>query len=54
MEQLEQIFSEIWVVWLILLFASLIAYAYWPKNKARFAADALIPLRDEDELHEER
>lgn len=52
MEELTLLFSKIWVVWLTFVFLAVLAYAYWPKNKDRFAADAMIPLNDDD-MHEE-
>jgi len=54
MEDLQAIFSKIWVVWLMFIFLVVVGYAYWPKNKSRFANDAMIPLRDDDDRHEER
>ena len=32
-----------------LLFLLIVAYALWPKNKARFQAAAQIPLKDDQE-----
>ncbi len=51
---IHDLFNKIWVVWLVVVFAALVVYAYWPKNKARFNDDAMIPLREDKERHEER
>ncbi|MDZ3836292.1 MAG: cbb3-type cytochrome c oxidase subunit 3 [Rhodospirillales bacterium] len=37
-----------WVVWLIILFAAVVFFAYRPKNKKRFEDAARIPLRDDE------
>jgi cbb3-type cytochrome oxidase subunit 3 len=29
-------------------FAAIVAWAYWPKHRARFEADGRIPLRDDE------
>jgi cbb3-type cytochrome oxidase subunit 3 len=38
--------APIIMVALIVVFAAIIGWAYWPKHKARFEKDAQIPLRD--------
>ena len=38
---------SLWLIWLILLFALVVWWAYRPKNKKRFEEDAQIPFRDE-------
>lgn len=30
------------------IFAAIVAWAYWPKHRARFEADGRIPLRDDE------
>jgi len=40
--------SQIWVVWMMLLFLGIIFFAVRPKNKDRFEEAAQIPLRDDD------
>jgi cytochrome c oxidase cbb3-type subunit 4 len=40
---------SLWVVWLTALFLGICAWALWPRNKARFEAAGLIPLRDDDQ-----
>lgn len=37
-----------WVVWLMILFAGVVFWAFRPKNKKRFEEDARIPFRDEN------
>ncbi|HYB56320.1 MAG TPA: cbb3-type cytochrome c oxidase subunit 3 [Alphaproteobacteria bacterium] len=36
------------MVALVFLFAAIVAWAYWPRHKARFEQDGRIPLRDDD------
>lgn len=38
---------SLWLIWLVLLFALIVWWAYRPKNKTRFEDDAQIPFRDE-------
>ncbi len=41
--------NSLWVVWLMLIFLGIVFWAFRPKNKARFEADAHIPFRDEQD-----
>jgi cytochrome c oxidase cbb3-type subunit 4 len=41
--------NALWPLWLMILFLGIVAWAFWPKRKARFEKDAQIPLRDDDE-----
>lgn len=36
-----------WLVWLMLIFLGIVAYAFWPRNKARFDEAAHIPFKDD-------
>jgi len=38
---------SLWVVWLMLVFLAIAFWAFRPRNKARFEADARIPLGDD-------
>ncbi|MCU0987779.1 MAG: cbb3-type cytochrome c oxidase subunit 3 [Acetobacteraceae bacterium] len=38
---------QLWVLWFTLLFAGIVAWAFWPGNKARFEARGRIPLDDD-------
>ncbi len=38
---------SLWLVWLILLFAAIMFWAFRPKNKRRFEDDARIPFKDD-------
>lgn len=40
--------TSLWLVLLVVLFIGIIAWAFRPKNKARFERDAKIPLQDDD------
>jgi cytochrome c oxidase cbb3-type subunit 4 len=39
---------SLWVVWLIVLFAGIVWWAYRPKNRRRFEDAANVPFREED------
>jgi cytochrome c oxidase cbb3-type subunit 4 len=39
----------LWPVWLILVFAVIALWAFWPANRKRFDEDARIPLNDDAE-----
>ena len=42
-------FAQSWgAVYFILMFAVAFAYAFWPRNKAKFQHAARIPLEDEN------
>lgn len=42
-------FVQSWgAVYFTLMFAIAFAYAWWPRNRARFEQAAQIPLKDED------
>jgi len=38
-----------WVVWLILIFLGIVAWAFWPGRRKRFQRDAEIPFREDRE-----
>ncbi|MBL4613875.1 MAG: cbb3-type cytochrome c oxidase subunit 3 [Magnetovibrio sp.] len=41
-ETISEMARSAWVVWLALVFGSITFWAYRPKNKDRFEADAMI------------
>ncbi|WP_349359865.1 cbb3-type cytochrome c oxidase subunit 3 [Stappia sp.] len=41
-------FAQIWgLLYFVILFAVVVAYALWPKNRRRFDDAAQIPLRED-------
>jgi cytochrome c oxidase cbb3-type subunit 4 len=52
MTEISAFLRQFWGLWLMIFFLGIIVWAYWPKNKDRFAEDAMIPLRDDE--NEER
>ena len=36
--------QSLWVLWLVLLFLGICAWAFWPGNRRRFEAQARLPL----------
>ena len=49
METLYEWVASLWLVWLVILFVGIVAWAFWPKRKERLQRHADIPLRDEDQ-----
>ncbi|MGI9433578.1 MAG: cbb3-type cytochrome oxidase subunit 3 [Geminicoccaceae bacterium] len=47
-EQIYHHANALWPLWGICLFAGIIAWAFWPSNKARFEKDAQIPFDDDE------
>ncbi len=42
-------FAKSWgLVYLLVLFVGAIAYAYWPRNKAKFDKAARMPLEEDE------
>jgi cytochrome c oxidase cbb3-type subunit 4 len=49
MSELYEFLRSLWVVWLILIFLGIVAWAFWPGNRKRFKRDADIPFREDSE-----
>ncbi len=47
LETLSEIARSTWVVWMILVFAGIILWAFLPRNKKRFEEDAGIIFKDD-------
>ncbi|MET4701864.1 cytochrome c oxidase cbb3-type subunit 4 [Constrictibacter sp. MBR-5] len=45
--ELSELARSFWVVWMMLIFLGIAAWAFWPRNAKRFERDAEIPLRDD-------
>ncbi len=41
--------KPLWMVWLVLVFAAIAAWAFWPSRKQRLEKQGEIPLRDDPE-----
>lgn len=50
MDGVVSFFRSIWGVWLMLLFAGIIVWAFWPRNRKKFSDAARIPLEDDERL----
>ncbi|MCK6450352.1 MAG: cbb3-type cytochrome c oxidase subunit 3 [Alphaproteobacteria bacterium] len=48
LEALRAILKPAWTVWMMLLFAGIAIYAFWPGNRRRFDALGRIPLEDDN------
>jgi cytochrome c oxidase cbb3-type subunit 4 len=40
---------QLWVLWLMLLFLAIVAWAYWPGRRKKMEEHARIPLQDDAE-----
>jgi len=47
LETLYEIARSSWVVWMIIVFVSIVLWAFLPRNKDRFEEDAKIIFKDE-------
>ena len=48
MAGIAEFVRQFWVVWLMLLFLGIVAWAYWPGRRKQLEDAARIPLRDEE------
>ena len=42
------VLRPLWVVWLMLIFLGIVAWAYWPTRKSEMDDHAQIPFREDD------
>jgi cytochrome c oxidase cbb3-type subunit 4 len=47
MDGIYEFVRSLWVVWLLLLFVGIVAWAYWPSRRRRLQKHANIPLEDD-------
>lgn len=40
-------FRQFWVVWLLILFAGIVVYVFWPSRKRDYERKGEIPFKDE-------
>ncbi len=45
--EIFEVLRSLWVVWLMLIFLGIVAWAFWPRNKQRLEAHGRIPLEDD-------
>jgi cytochrome c oxidase cbb3-type subunit IV len=38
---------SLWLLWLALLFAGIVAYVFWPKRRRRLESHGRIPMEDD-------
>lgn len=48
LHELNQLMRPFWVVWMMLLFLGIVAWALWPKRKSEMEKHARIPLEGDD------
>jgi cytochrome c oxidase cbb3-type subunit 4 len=47
MQSLYPILKQLWLVWLVLLFAGIVVWAMWPGHRQRFEQAARIPFEED-------
>lgn len=47
LEQIYHLANTLWPLWGAILFLGIVAYAFWPSNKAKFEKYGKIPLDDD-------
>ena len=48
LESLTHFANAVWPLWLMVVFIGIVAWAFWPKNKAKMEQHGQIPLRNDD------
>jgi cytochrome c oxidase cbb3-type subunit 4 len=46
-QEIHDLFAPIRLVWFVVIFVGVVAWAYWPKRRAELEKLARIPLEDE-------
>lgn len=49
LDSIFELVRSLWVVWLMAIFIAIVAWAFWPRNKAKLEAHGRIPLDDDYE-----
>jgi cytochrome c oxidase cbb3-type subunit 4 len=47
LDDLYHLANALWPLWGLILFVGIVAYVFWPKNKARLERHGKIPLDDD-------
>ncbi|MBF0166695.1 MAG: cbb3-type cytochrome c oxidase subunit 3 [Alphaproteobacteria bacterium] len=47
LQEIYQLARPLWTVWIFLVFLGIVAWAFWPKNKAKLEEHGSIPLNDD-------
>lgn len=48
-ETVYRFIHSFWVVWLLLVFVGIVAWAYWPTRRKKLEEHGKIPLRDDED-----
>jgi cytochrome c oxidase cbb3-type subunit 4 len=48
MQTIYDLAVQFWGIWLMLLFAGIVAWAYWPGRKSEMEERGMIPFREDD------
>lgn len=49
MQDLAAFLTELWLVWLLLLFVGIVTWVFWPGRKKRLERHGRIPLEDDED-----
>ncbi len=49
LNDIVEVARALWPAWLMLVFIGIVAWAFWPRHRARLEGHAHIPLRDGEE-----
>ncbi len=44
-----EVFSTVWLLVLVVLFAAIVVWVFWPKRNKKLEEHGRIPLRDDEE-----
>jgi cytochrome c oxidase cbb3-type subunit IV len=47
--ELYGLIRSLWLLWIVLLFAGIVAWVFWPSRKREMEAHGQIPFKDEGE-----
>jgi cytochrome c oxidase cbb3-type subunit 4 len=47
LDAIYELLRSLWVVWLMVLFLGIVAWAFWPSRKGRMEKHGRIPLDDD-------
>ena len=46
---MQELFSMVWLLVLVVLFLAIVVWVFWPKRKKKLEEHGRIPLRDDEE-----
>jgi cytochrome c oxidase cbb3-type subunit IV len=46
--EIYQLLRSLWLVWMLVLFAGIVVWVMWPRNKNKLEAQAQIPFKNDE------